>query len=146
MEKTFVLDTNVLLHDSTSLLSFGNNKVIIPIYVLEEIDNFKKEQSELGRNARQVSRTLDRLRSKGSLLEGVPLEKGSLQVRIARGSIPEEFIAIDRGADTKILATALEAAGTEEGEVIFVTKDINLRIRAAALGLNTEDYDTEKTE
>lgn len=133
-----------MLHDPNSLSSFEDNKVIIPIYVLEEIDNFKKEQSELGRNARQASRTLDELRKEGSLLEGIPFKKGEIQVKIARNKIPEEFVAIDRGADSKILGVALETQDIEDREVIFVTKDINLRIRAAALGLKTVDYDTER--
>ena len=70
MVKRFVLDTNVLLHNPDSLLHFEDNDVIIPIYVIEEIDTFKRNASELGRNARQASRHLDRLRHQGSLMEG----------------------------------------------------------------------------
>lgn len=141
--KCFVLDTNVLLHNPNSIKAFGNNKVILPIYTLEELDSFKKEQSELGRNARQVSRMLDKIRQQGSLTDGIPMERGSIQVRIASRSIPDEYVAIDNGADSKILAVALEANETEEGSVVLVTKDINLRIRGAALGLETVDYISE---
>src|ERR1700742_481986 len=77
MRKNFVLDTNVLLHDPRAIFHFDDNDVIIPIYVLEEIDHFKKELSELGRNAREVARRLDDFRDKGgSLSEGVAMEKG----------------------------------------------------------------------
>ena len=73
--KNYILDTNVLLHDPNSLLSFKDNHVLIPIEVIEEIDRFKRESSELGQNARTVSRTLDGLRNQGSLSEGVTLSK-----------------------------------------------------------------------
>lgn len=74
--KNYVLDTNVLLHDPNSLLSFQKNNVLVPIEVIEEIDRFKREATELGQNARTVSRTLDGLRGKGSLSEGVELDNG----------------------------------------------------------------------
>ena len=74
--KNYILDTNVLLHDPNSLLAFKGNTVLIPIEVLEEIDRFKRESSELGQNARAVSRSLDALRAKGHLNKGVKLENG----------------------------------------------------------------------
>ena len=74
--KNFVLDTNVLLHDPDCIFQFGDNTVVIPIVVIEEVDTFKKNPSELGRNARQVSRHIDALRSQGSLIEGVQLPVG----------------------------------------------------------------------
>src|SRR6266550_7097464 len=74
--KNYILDTNVLLHDPNSLLSFEENNVLIPIEVIEEIDRFKRESSELGQNARAVSRTLDSLREKGSLSKGIKLPNG----------------------------------------------------------------------
>lgn len=145
-KKCFVLDTNVLLHDPNSIKAFDDNKIILPIYVIEELDKFKKESSDLGRNARHVARSLDKLRENGSLIDGIPVGKGFLQVKIARNNIPEEFIAIDRGADSKILAVALEAQESETNPVILVTKDVNLRIRGDALGLQTEDYNSERIE
>ena len=78
MKKNFVLDTNVLLHDPRSLFSFDDNNVVIPIYVIEEVDKFKRDQSELGRNSRVVARYLDAFRAEGSLAEGVPLPGGGL--------------------------------------------------------------------
>src|SRR3954468_16939551 len=88
--KNFVLDTNVLLHDPRAIFSFADNHVIIPIYVLEEIDSFKKELSERGRNAREVSRQLDDLRGHGRLSEGVPLDKGGiLRVAIGKRAMPD---------------------------------------------------------
>ena len=77
MRKTFVLDTNVLLHDPAALTRFEDNHVVIPIEVVEEIDRFKRDPSEKGRNARQVSRLLDELRTRGNLAEGVPLDETS---------------------------------------------------------------------
>src|SRR5205085_12180788 len=74
--KNYILDTNVLLHDPNSILNFQENTVLIPIDVIEEIDRFKREPSELGQNARAVSRCLDELRAKGRLSEGVPLSTG----------------------------------------------------------------------
>src|SRR5437667_1572838 len=74
--KNYILDTNVLLHDPNSILSFQENNVLIPIEVIEEIDRFKRESTELGQNARQVSRTLDGLRAQGHLSDGVALPNG----------------------------------------------------------------------
>jgi PhoH-like ATPase len=76
--KNYILDTNVLLHDPNSLLAFKGNNVLIPIEVIEEIDRFKRESSELGQNARTVSRTLDALRAKGHLNKGVKLDNGGM--------------------------------------------------------------------
>ncbi|PLX80914.1 MAG: phosphate starvation-inducible protein PhoH [Desulfuromonas sp.] len=145
--KTFVLDTNVLLHDPQALFCFEDNDVIIPITVIEEIDGFKKNQSETGRNARQISRLLDGLRKANSLVEGVPLEKGgTLKVELfteeSARRLPPELRA-DRG-DNRILAVALQQAEQDDKQVIFVTKDTNLRIKADAVGLTAEDYETDK--
>lgn len=148
MKKTFVLDTNVLLHDPRSIFSFDDNDVVIPIYVVEEVDTFKKDLSELGRNARQISRYLDELRAKGSLSTGVPLENGGhLFVATTHHQLPTEF-ASDRGLDSRIMAVALdrtEKLGGQE-QVIFVTKDTNLRIRADALGIVARDYEPERLD
>ncbi len=130
------------------MFSFGDNHVVIPIYVVEEIDNFKKELSELGRSARQVSRYLDDLRSEGSLSKGVKLDKGgTLRVAITSRMLPPE-IATDRGQDSKILAVALDLkshAGPKE-KIVFITKDTNLRIRADSIGIDTENFEPERTE
>ncbi|MCP4501350.1 MAG: PhoH family protein [Deltaproteobacteria bacterium] len=148
MPKTFVLDTNVLLHDPRALFAFEDNDVVIPIYVVEEIDNFKKDLSELGRNARQVSRYLDGLRDEGSLAKGILLDRGgSLRVAVTTRSLPPE-LSTDRGQDSKILAVALELQErlkeADKGCVVFITKDTNLRIRADAMELLAEDYEPER--
>ncbi|MCC7075106.1 MAG: PhoH family protein [Deltaproteobacteria bacterium] len=146
-KKTFVLDTNVLLHDPRAMFSFEDNDVVIPIYVVEEIDAFKKDLSELGRNARQVSRYLDQLRDDGSLSEGVKLDRGgTLRVAITHRSLPPN-VSTDRGQDSKILAVALELSEERKKHpgprIVFITKDTNLRIRADAIGIVTEDFEPE---
>ena len=85
MKKTFVLDTNVLLHDPKAIYRFEENDVILPIAIIEELDRFKKSLDETGRNARQVSRTLDQLRGRGSLTDGILLEgEGTLKVSLLK--------------------------------------------------------------
>ncbi|MGA9526388.1 MAG: PhoH family protein [Myxococcaceae bacterium] len=147
MRKNFVLDTNVLLHDPNSIYSFGDNNVVIPIYVIEEIDTFKRDLSELGRNARHVARILDSHRAEGSLQQGVPLPKGgTLRVCFTNKELPKSM-ADGQLMDNRILAVAIDLKEREkENQVRFITKDTNLRIRADALGLNAEDYDTERVE
>ena len=146
IHKVFVLDTNVLLHDPRAMFSFEDNDVVIPIYVVEEIDTFKKDLSELGRNARQVSRYLDQLRQDGSLAMGVQLDRGGkLRVATTHLALPEE-VSMDRGQDSKIMAVALELTILHKkgpSRVVFITKDTNLRIRADAIGIYTEDFDAE---
>lgn len=147
MKKTFILDTNVLLHDPRSMFAFGDNNIIIPIYAVEEIDNFKKELSELGQNARQVSRYLDELRSNGSLAEGVTLESGgTLRVATSGRQLPPE-ITSDRGQDSRILAVAFDAQERlrDKQEVVLITQDTNLRIRSDAIGICSENFEPEPT-
>ncbi len=146
MKKNFILDTNVLLHDPRSIFGFGDNNVVIPIYVIEEIDNFKRDLSSLGRNARQVSRYLDEFRAAGKLREGVSLgpTKGTIRVTITDRKLPPE-LGDGHSTDNRILATALDLLDREKDlPAVFVTKDTNLRIRADALGLHAEDYDVEE--
>jgi PhoH-like ATPase len=148
LKKNFVLDTNVLLHDPRSIFGFADNDVIVPIYVIEEIDNFKRDLSTLGRNARQVSRYLDEFRTQGKLKEGVPLgpEKGLIRVIMAERKLSPN-VADGHSIDDKILAVALEVQDRDKARrCVFVTKDTNLRIRADALGLHSEDYDVEGVE
>jgi PhoH-like ATPase len=148
--KSFILDTNVLLYDPQAIFKFQENNIIIPITVIEEIDRFKKDMNETGRNARQISRFLDDLRKKGSLSAGIGLESGgTLRVeiyeeKIMKGLPPE--LRVERG-DNRILAVAFdvkEKSGTFP--VIFVTKDTNLRIKADAIGLVAEDYESDKVD
>ncbi|MRR06298.1 MAG: PhoH family protein [Deltaproteobacteria bacterium] len=148
--KTFVLDTNVLLHDPYALFQFQENNILVPITVIEEIDRFKKDMNETGRNARQVSRFLDELRQKGSLSEGITLESGGkLRVALLNNEmlrhIPSELS--DQKSDNRILAVAVEAKrAVDQMPVILVTKDTNLRIKADAIGLDAEDYESDKVD
>jgi len=148
--KTFVLDTNVLLHDPYALFQFEENNILVPITVIEEIDRFKKDMNETGRNARQVSRILDELRQKGSLSAGITLESGgNLRVALLNNEmlrhIPSELS--DQKSDNRILAVAVEAKrAADQMPVILVTKDTNLRIKADAIGLDAEDYESDKVD
>lgn len=147
MKKNFILDTNVLLHDPRSLYAFDDNNVVVPIYVIEEIDNFKRDLSSLGRNARQVARSLDEFRARGTLREGVRLGdgKGSIRVLFAERALPAEWAVGKDNVDDRILAVAVEVRDREKDlPAVFVTKDTNLRIRADALGLRAVDYDVEE--
>jgi PhoH-like ATPase len=143
--KNYVLDTNVLLHDARGLYAFADNNVIIPIYVLEEIDTFKKDQSELGRNARQVARLLDQYRNEGGLSHAQPTETGGT-VRVALSKNPVKNPSYDsRSMDQRILEIALEVRDTEPAvPTILVTKDVNMRVRGDALGLHTVDFEPER--
>lgn len=143
MRKHFVLDTNILLHDPEAVFGFEDNFVWIPIVVIEEVDTFKKDGSELGRNAREVARQIDALRALGSLTEGVPLRSGGvLRVVMTEQALPKGF-HMNHLADDRILATALHVRKHHPNEpVIFVTLDTNLRIRANVLGIEAADFDT----
>ena len=148
--KNYILDTNVLLHDPNSILSFKENFVLIPIEVIEEIDRFKRESSELGQNARTVSRMLDGFRKDGSLSEGVTLSNGG-RLRIIFNQTKTKLrngqaaIAGSNSVDSRIVALALSIQrSTPKLPTILVTKDINLRIKADALGLPAEDYESDR--
>jgi PhoH-like ATPase len=153
--KNYILDTNVLLHDPNSLLNFEDNNVLLPIEVIEEIDRFKRESSELGQNARTVSRMLDAFRGKGSLSDGVKLPNGGkLRITVqkesltngnANGKTKGHDHAKATSVDNKILLVAkgIQKSDPKNG-TILVSKDINLRIKADAIGLDAEDYETDR--
>lgn len=145
--KNYILDTNVLLHDPHSLVSFQENQVLIPIEVIEEIDRFKRESSELGQNARAVSRQLDALRAQGHLSDGVPLPNGgSLRIifQDAKETRNGEHVFGDNTVDNRILSLAANVRKSASRQrTILVTKDINLRLKADALGIQAEDYETD---
>jgi PhoH-like ATPase len=144
-DKFFVLDTNVLLHNSLAITSFGDNTVILPMTVIEELDKFKKNNDELGRNARHVIRTLDGLRVQGSLGTGVRTEAGGI-VRITMEKEEAHGTCIDLNIpDNRIIATAYNLL--KQGKrVIFVSKDINARLKADAMGIEVADFEKEKTD
>lgn len=153
MRKYYVLDTNILLHDPNSLTSFEDNIVLIPIEVIAEIDRFKKEQTERGQNARRVTRILDSLRTIRSLSEGVPINRSgllriicerdpSLEAAHSNGYAPHDS---ELSADSALLRVARSLANEHpDAAVVLVTKDINLRIRADAMGLRAEDFQTDR--
>jgi PhoH-like ATPase len=148
--KNYILDTNVLLHDPNSLHNFQENNVLIPIEVIEEIDRFKRESSELGQHARAVSRLLDGLRNKGRLSESVALENGGhlrivFQEKNGNGNGNGVVAIGNNTVDSRILSQALHIQKLQpELPTILVTKDINLRIKADAAGLAAEDYETDR--
>lgn len=143
MKKNYILDTNVLLHDPMAFRAFEDNNVIIPIYVIEEIDTFKKQLDELGRNARTVAREIDRYRQLGSLNSGVPLEGGGmLRLMFAPVNLNlPRHLRTNHQKDDLILSVALHVKQSEPHmPAVFVTMDTNLRIRADALGIQAQDY------
>lgn len=136
--KTFVIDTNVLLYDPSSLKVFADNEVIIPLPVLDELDAAKSRLDEVGRNARLAIRMLDDLRNAGSLSEGVKLNESIVRVELNHcGNLPPSLSA-DK-VDNRIISSAL-GLKKEGKHVIVVSKDINLRVKCDAVGLEAQDY------
>ncbi len=173
MKKNYLLDTNVLLHDPNSLISFQDNNVLIPIEVIEEIDRFKRESNELGRNARTVSRMLDGWRAQGHLGNGISLPGGgtlrilfeaapSAPAAAASVGVPADISpshgagngngdgrarshGLSRSVDNRILFRGLAVRDSEPSmPLVVVTKDINLRLKADTFGLPAEDYTTDR--
>ena len=147
--KSFVLDTNVLLHNPEALFSFKEHNVVIPLAVVEELDRFKRGNDDLARNARQCIRRLDALRKKGRLNEGVRwgdprYDKAGL-IRIDTTEPERPSILKDGGADNRIIAVAYELH--QRGEhAVFISKDMNARIKSDALGIQTEDFEAQKVD
>ena len=143
MKKFYILDTNVLIHDPLSFTKFEDNTVVIPISVIEELDTFKNAGDERGRSARIVSRKLDGYRVKGKLSTGVKTEHGgTLIVELDRPQVlPKEFKLVEM--DNRILNNAFWHA-QKKHTIILVTKDINLRLKAEAVGLVAQDYEAGK--
>lgn len=144
MSKIFILDTNVLLHDSKSILAFKDNEVVIPLVVLDELDKIKSGQDEKARNARMVIRTLDSMRGQGNLSQGVGTpDGGTIRVELNhKDHIPTD---LDKSrADNRIISVALGLMKENPVKrVAVVSKDINLRVKCDALGVFAEDYDTD---
>ncbi|MDD3546174.1 MAG: PhoH family protein [Kiritimatiellae bacterium] len=140
--KTFVLDTNVLLHSPVSLNAFEDNHVVLPMAVLEELDKFKAQSSELGRNARESIRKLDALRACGQLSKGVPLPGGGTLRVLVTPDIGKAGLEEDT-PDNALIRLAY-ALGRKGERVIIVSMDINVRVKANALSLDAEDFEHEK--
>jgi len=138
--KHFVLDTNVLLHNAQSIFKFAEHEVVIPLAVIEELDTFKKNNDERGRNARQVTRALDRLRAQGALFEGVVWNEQGGSIRVARCGAHADFsLDLDK-ADNRILGVAHDLH-TGGKRTVFISKDINARVKSDALGIPAEDFE-----
>src|SRR4051812_42612135 len=146
MPKHFVVDTNVLLHNPNALFMFKENEVVIPFDVIEELDKFKSGTDDLGRNARAAIRHLDLLRQQGNLADGVPIPQTGGRIRV----ILEEDQKLCPGLtantpDNRIICCALTLK--QDGKhVVFISKDINARIKSDALGLVTEDFEAQKVD
>ncbi len=147
MKKNYVLDANVLLHDPNAIFKFEDNDVVIPIYALEELDQFKRENSERGRNARTVARMLDDLRDHGgSLSKRVRMKHGGT-LRIALPKKRHELaVGLEANtADHAILQMTIELRDADKSTpTVFVTMDTNLRIRADALGVASQTYENPR--
>lgn len=146
-KKTYVLDTSVYLTDSNCINSFGNNDIVIPLKVLEEIDKHKKRQDSVGSQARSTIRSLDALRDKGSLSKGVRIDKGMGIIRVSSYNplcLPDDLDLED--PDNQIIATALseQEVAPKSRKLVVVSRDINMRVKCDSLGLLTEDYNAEQ--
>ncbi len=145
--KIFVLDTNVLIHNPQAMFSFSEHRVVIPLIVIEEVDNFKKGVDEKGRNARQIGRLLDGLRKQGSLKDGVVTERGGI-VQVAfqhEATIFDDGLVLTKNNDNLIIGTAYKfMKNYPDHDVFLISKDANVRIKADAIGLFTDNYDSDK--
>ena len=156
----FVLDTNVLLHNPDALFVFQDNNVIIPFQVIEELDKMKRRDDDIGRAARQVIRHLDRLRTMGSLTQGVRWGDAPIRVdshfrkgpKDVTGTIrididPHERppVLYEDQPDNRIIAVALDLM-KHNNSVVFVSKDISARIKSDSLGVPTEDFENQKVD
>ena len=148
--KIFVLDTNVILHDSRSIFNFQDNDIYIPVSVIEELDKFKKGDDNLGYNARAFVRELDRISDNTLFDQGISLGKGRGHIKIEMGHGYTQAMRdslIDDIPDHRIIATAVWLRDNTPGrKVILVTKDVNMRLKAKALGLMAQDYLSDKVE
>ncbi|MFA7418230.1 MAG: PhoH family protein [Melioribacteraceae bacterium] len=147
--KTFVLDTNVILHDPTCIHHFQENNIIIPLSVIEELDHFKRGNQVINLNAREFARTLDSITGNDIFNGGVSLGRGKGKVRIViTKGLSREIHDVFRedNVDHRVLSAAFEANRNVKNKesIIVVTKDVNLRMKAKALGIPAEDYTTDQ--
>ncbi len=149
--KTFVLDTNVILHDAESIKMFQENDVVIPLTVIEELDHFKRGSQVINLNAREFARTLDSMTGSALFNGGISMGKGRGKLRIAilKGLAPQiRDVFKDDTPDHRVLSVAYEwhEKLKDKSQVILVTKDVNLRMKAKALGIPAEDYTTDRVK
>jgi PhoH-like ATPase len=149
MKKNYVLDANVLLHDPHAVFKFEDNHVIVPIYAIEEIDKFKRESTERGRNARTIARVIDELRPKnGTLSEPVTMKQGGTMCIALPKKRHELPVGLETGSlDHMILQTAIDIRDADKRTpTVFVTMDTNFRIRADALGVTSQTYENPRVQ
>lgn len=147
--KTFILDTNVFLHDPTCIKQFQENDIVIPLAVIEEMDHFKRGSQVINLNAREFARTLDSLTGDALFNGGISIGKGKGKVRILLNKgVSKEIKDVfqEDNPDHRILSAAFEVhkKAVNKERVILVSKDVNLRMKAKALGINAEDYTTDR--
>jgi len=150
-KKIYVLDTSVIIHDHNSFLNFEDNDIAIPITVLEELDNFKRGNDTKNFEAREFTRIVDKLSAENTLQDWIPLDKKGSRFKIImngkNAKLNAEKIFDEHKGDHKILNAAIALKEEEkDSKVVLVTKDINLRIKAKALNLQAEDYNTGKVK
>ena len=145
MEKIYILDTNVLIQAPYAVECFEENEVILPMTVLEELDNLKKEEGEKGENVRKAIRILEGYRGKGNLLEGISTEHGGM-LRVEKNYLNVELPPDlpEHKSDNRILKVCIGLSKESPKQVILVTKDILLRIKAQLLDIRAEDFTTEQ--
>lgn len=145
MKKTYVLDTNVLIQDPRSIFAFEDNDVYIPVYCIEELDKIKSESTLRGKSSREVCRILDELRCSGNFKEGIRIGEGRLFIYVPKDRVGIE-VALEKNMDSLILQSAIEIGQVSAYLTIFVTMDVNLRIRADVLGMQTETYENQEVK
>lgn len=139
-KKLLIIDTSVLLYDKTSIHSFHGNCIVLPMVVLDELDKFKEKPGLLGESARYINRFLDGLRKNNRLDEGAHVEEYDITIKVLTGEyVCPPGLDWERN-DNKIIASALALKNSTDSKVVVVTKDINLRVKCDALGLDAEDY------
>lgn len=148
--KMFILDTNIILHDHRAIYNFQENDIFIPIVVIEELDKFKKGDDALNYNAREFTRELDRISNGRFFEDGVSLGKGKGRIKVEMGhgyTLEMQESLYDDTPDHRIIATTLYLRDKySDRKVILVTKDVNMRLKAKALGLVAQDYLTDKVK
>jgi PhoH-like ATPase len=146
-KKLFVLDTNVILHDFNCIYSFQENDIVVPITVLEEIDTFKRGNNQINYNAREFVRILDELSGDKLVKNGVNIGEGLGKIRIVTNFLHEAKVRdtfLDNKADHRILSVALGLTESSKNQqVILISKDVNLRLKAKSLGIISQDYFTK---
>lgn len=147
-KKVFVLDTNIFLSDSNCLKSFGDNDIVVPFQVVQELDSKKDSKDAIGFNARHSIRQFDKLRKKGDLEEGVTLDEGDVNISFIGHSVTEETLKeYNLPADTpdnRIIATILNYEKEQDCPVILVTNDVNMRVMANIFGIESQEYNNSK--